>query len=217
MPPERTDGALSFSRGWRTTCTASSAVSPSGPAAPARRWCRRNPAVAALLLIVGLLLTGGALGSTLAALRFRRLAHSESLARQQADRMVEAERVARTRADHHAAEAQAVVDFLIKEMLVAAHPGNTHGRIVTADEILDRAARGIEGRFVAQPLVESSIRHQIALAYFTLGIGTRAVQHAERSRELRSQHLGPEHPLTIDSTLLVAMSLYTAGAFGAAG
>jgi tetratricopeptide (TPR) repeat protein len=109
----------------------------------ARRWCRRNPAVTALLLAFGLLLTCGALGATFAALRFQRLAHSESLAHQQADRMVEAERIARARADRHAAEAQAVV-------------------------------------------------------------------------ELRSQHLGPEHPLTIDSTLLVAMSLHNAGAYGAA-
>ena len=182
----------------------------------ARRWCRRNPAVAALLLVVGLLLIGGALGSTLAALRFRRLAHSESLAHQQADRMVEAERIARARADRHAAEAQAVVDFLINEMLVAAYPGNTQGRTITADEVLARAGRAIEGRFVDQPLVEASIRHQIALAFFTLGIGTRAVQHAERARAMRAQHLGPEHPLTIDSTLLVAMSLHTAGAYGAA-
>jgi len=185
-------------------------------ASVARRWCRRNPAVAALLLVVGFLLTGGAVGSTLAALRFQRLAHSESLARQQADRMVEAERIARSRADHHAAEAQAIVDFLINQMLVAAYPGNTQGRTITADEILDRAGRAIEGRFADQPLVEASIHHQIALAYFILGIGRPALRHAERARELRAQHLGPEHPLTIDSTLLVAMSLNTAGAFGTA-
>ncbi len=55
----------------------------------ARQWCRRNPAVAALVLAFGLLLTCGAVGATFAALRFRRLAHSEPLAHQQADRMVE--------------------------------------------------------------------------------------------------------------------------------
>ncbi len=182
----------------------------------ARRWCRRNPGIAGLLLTVGLLLAVGALGTTLAALRFRHLAQSESLAHQQADRMVEAEQMARGRADHHAAEAQAVVDFLIKEMLIAAYPGNTQGRTITADEILDRAARAIEGRFADQPLVEASIRHQIALAFFILGLGNPAVRHAERARELRAQHLGPEHPLTVDSTLMVAMGFELRGAFGSA-
>ena len=180
------------------------------------RWCRRNPAVAALLLVVGLLLSGGALGATLAALRFQRLARSESLAHQQADRMVEAERIARLRADRNAAEAQAVVDFLIKEMLVAAYPDNTPRRAITADEVLVRAGRAIEGRFTDQPLVEASIRQHIAMAFFTLGIGTQGAQHAERAREIRAQHLGPEDPLTMDSTLLVAASLHNAGAYGAA-
>ena len=130
--------------------------------------------------------------------------------------MIEAERIARARADRHSAEAQAVVDFLIKELLLAARPGNTHGRAITADEVLARASRAIEGRFADQPLVEASIRHQIALAFFTLGIGQRAAEHAECARVTRAHHLGPEHPWTIDSTLLLAMSLHAAGAFGAA-
>ena len=180
------------------------------------RWTRRNPRLAALLLVVGFLLTGGALGSTLAALRFQRMAHSESLARERADQMTAAEREARQQSDHHAAEAQAVVDFLINPMLVAAYPGDTQGRTLTADEILARTSRAIEGRFVDQPLVEATIRHQIALAYFTLAIGKPAVEHAERAREIRVRHLGPDHPLAIDSTLLVAMSLHAAGAYGAA-
>ena len=126
--------------------------------------------------------------------------------------MVEAERIALARADQHAAEAQAVVDFLINQMLSAAYPGNTQGRPITVDEVLACAGRAIEGRFVDQPLVEASIRHQIAQAYFILGIGTPAVQHAQRARELRARHLGLEHVLTIDSTLLAAASLHTAGA-----
>ena len=43
-------------------------------------------------------------------------------------------------ADRHAAEAQATVDFLIKELIAAASPSGKAGRTVTVDEILARRA-----------------------------------------------------------------------------
>ena len=45
------------------------------------RWCRRNPAVAALLTLVAFLLAAGTVASSLAALRFKGLAFSESAAK----------------------------------------------------------------------------------------------------------------------------------------
>jgi hypothetical protein len=171
-----------------------------GAAGLAWRWCRRNPVVAALLLVVGLLLAGGAAASAVAALQFGRLARAEARAREQADRK--------------AAEAQAVVDFLINEMLAAATPDNNVGRTITVDDVLARTGRAIEGRFADQPLVEVSIRNQIGTAYNNLGLGMQAAHHARRAHELRARHLGPEHPSTLDSRLLIARGLQTAAAFG---
>jgi tetratricopeptide (TPR) repeat protein len=166
------------------------------------RWCRRNRTVAALLLVLGILLSGGGVGSLLAALRFQRLARAET--------------VARERADRHAAEARAVTDFLINEMLGAAHPRTETGRTITVDQVLTRAGRAIDGRFADQPLVEASIRYQIAQAYISLGIGRQVVEHAARARDLRTRHLGPEHPETLAATALLAWGLQDTGAFGSA-
>jgi tetratricopeptide (TPR) repeat protein len=187
-----------------------------GAAGIAWRWCRRNPAVATLILALVLLVAGVVLGSTAAAIRFRRLAKSEAMAHRTAERMAEAEQIARERADRHAAEARAVVDFLINEMLLAATPDGKRGRTMTVDDVLARTGRAIEGHFADRPLVEAAIRHQIALAYYRLKLGLRAADHARRARDLRARDLGPEHPLTLDSTLLFAQGLHSSGAFGSA-
>ncbi len=180
------------------------------------RWCRRNQHVAMLLLVIGLLMVGGMVGATVAAIRFERLARSETMAHRTADRMAEAERIARERADRHASESRAVVDFLITEMLAAARPDSKLGRTMTVDEVLARTSRAIEGQFADQPLVEAAIRHQIASAYHTLSMGRRAAEHAERARDLRARNLGPEHPLTLESALLVVQGLHNISAFGTA-
>jgi tetratricopeptide (TPR) repeat protein len=187
-----------------------------GAAGVAWHWCRRNRTVAALILVVGLLLVVGAVGSLAAALRFRSLARAESASRERADRMTAAEREARQQSDRHAAEARAVTDFLINEMLGAAHPGPVAGRTITVDEVLARTGRAIEGRFADQPLVEASIRYQIARAYMSLSIGRPAVEHAARARELWAKHLGPEQHETLEATALLAWSLKDTGAFGSA-
>ncbi len=187
-----------------------------GAAGIAWRWCRRNPAVATLILALVLVVAGVVLGSTAAAIRFRRLANSEAMAHRTAERMVEAEQVARERADRHAAEARAVVDFLINEMLQAAIPDGRRGRTMTVNDVLARTGRAIEGHFADRPLVEAAIRHQIARAYYRLKLGLRAAEHARRALDLRARDLGPEHPLTLDSTLLFAQGLHSSGAFGSA-
>jgi tetratricopeptide (TPR) repeat protein len=56
------------------------------PGERAWRWCKRNPAVAGLLGTVAALLMAGLVGSTAAAFHFRRIADSETAARQSADR-----------------------------------------------------------------------------------------------------------------------------------
>ena len=94
--------------------------------------------------------------------------------------MIEAE-PRNARADRHSAEAQAVVDFLIKELLLAApgqyaRPGHHRGRGSR------RAGRAIEGRFADQPLVEASIQHQIALALVALGGAARLCRTPTRPR-----------------------------------
>ena len=130
------------------------------------------------------------IGSAAAAYRFNSLAHREHAARSVAD---QAERVA----DRRAAEARAVVDFLINDMLGAAAPERKLGQTLTVDDLLARADGLIEGRFAGQPLVESSIRHTIGKTYFKLGRYDKAEHHLVRARDLRAGSLSLEHPDTL--------------------
>ncbi len=63
---------------------------------------------------------------------------------------------------------------------------------VTAKELLDRAARGIESRFADQPRTEAAIRLTIGDAYIALGRYEKAQLHLERSVQLRIAKLGPD-------------------------
>jgi tetratricopeptide (TPR) repeat protein len=184
-----------------------------GPGERAWRWCRRNPAVAALLMLVGLLLTGGVVGSAFAVVHFRQMAQAESLARKEAVQLTVAERQARGAADRKAAEAKAVVDFLVNDMLAAANPENSQGGAVTVENVLAQADKAIAGRFADQPLVEASIRHTIGETYHELGQWPKAEPHVARARDLRGKNLGPEDPATLQSALLLARILHRQGRY----
>ena len=103
----------------------------------------------------------------------------------------------RGEAGRKAAEAQAVVDFLVNDMIASASPIVTMGRTITVEDTLARADETIGGRFASQPLVEAAIRHQMGWVYRHLGRRAKAERHSSRAVELRRGHLGPEHPDTL--------------------
>jgi serine/threonine protein kinase/tetratricopeptide (TPR) repeat protein len=109
------------------------------------------------------------------------------------------------RADAERAIAEAVSEFLQKDLLgqadIAQQPGGEGGRDpdVKVREVLDRAARGIEGKFVDQPLTEAAIRLTIGNVYEALGLDEQAQAHLERSVQLRTAELGADHPDTLTS------------------
>ncbi len=175
-----------------------------GPLGVAWRWCRRNPAVASLLWLLGLLLVGGTIGSSVAAYHYNRLARSERAVRQ-------ATHVALRVADRHATEAQEVIGFFIDDMIGAATPEKKLGRPVSVDEVLARADRAIEGKFPGQPLVEASIRRTLGIADQKIGRLDQAERHLSRARDLRGALLGPEHPETLALSSDLAVVLRDAG------
>ena len=133
------------------------------------------------LLLAGaagiVLLLGGILGTTLGLLQARR----------------EAER-----ARVQAAIAQEVNRFLNEDLLAAVAP-QRQGIEVSMREVLEQAARRIEGRFAAQPLVEASLRHTIGLTYRRLGVYTAAEPHLQRAAEIRRRTQGLEHAETLQA------------------
>jgi serine/threonine protein kinase len=123
----------------------------------------------------------------------------------------------KARADEEARIATAVNNFF-QHLLGQADIGNQpllagaateRNPNVTVRELLDRAARDIEGQFADQPLTEASIRLTMGGAYRALGRYAQAQQHLERAVQLRTAQLGADHPDTLTSKNNLAL-LYKA-------
>lgn len=143
-----------------------------GPGERLWRWSRRNPAVTMLLLLVALLLIGATVGSSIAALRFRRLADSE--------------RDAHLEALSRSAESDAVQGFVVDDLLGAAAGVRARGvESVTVADVLTRAEARIDRKFPDHPLVEAAIRETLGKIRYAMGHYPDAERHLARAYELR--------------------------------
>ncbi|MCA8948652.1 MAG: serine/threonine protein kinase [Planctomycetes bacterium] len=97
-------------------------------------------------------------------------------------------------ADDNVEQANAVLDFLNKDLLAAVAPGAV-GKDATIREVLDVAAEHIEGRFPDRPLVEAAIRRTLAETYRRLGEFPEAERHALHSVELYRDSGGDAEPM----------------------
>ena len=99
----------------------------------------------------------------------------------------------------------AVNDFLLNDVLSEAGSSRQARPDVKPDpdlkvrSALDRAAGGIRGKFVSQPIVEASIQQTIGAAYEDLGLYRESQSHVERALELRRRALGLKDPATLAS------------------
>jgi non-specific serine/threonine protein kinase/serine/threonine-protein kinase len=198
-----------------------------------RKFVRRNrgPVVAAAL--VALALMAGITGTTIGLVQARAEAREKEIARAdeeqqrrdadaqrreavaEKDRAVKAENAARTMATI----AQEVNRFLQVDLLGQADIANQpfqqgavgRNRNITVGELLDRAAKAIEGKFARQPMTEAAIRRTIGATYAALGRHADAERHLERAAQLYSDHLGAEHPETIRSKRALAWLYFWQG------
>lgn len=79
--------------------------------------------------------------------------------------------------------AQAVNQFLDRDILASANPSNEPNRAITLREVVDRASGKIAERFKDQPMVEASIRTTLANTYRGLGEYALAGGHAKAALE----------------------------------
>ncbi|MFB0553676.1 MAG: tetratricopeptide repeat protein [Phycisphaerae bacterium] len=142
-----------------------------------RKFVRRNRALVTGTFIVFVVLIAGLMGIAVFAVKAEQ-------------RRTEAERQARV--------AQAVADFLNKDLLASVDPARARGRDVTVREVLDVASRRIEGRFNDDPLVEASVRNTLGKTYNGLGLYKEAEEHLERALDIRLNRLGRDCRDTLD-------------------
>jgi serine/threonine protein kinase len=105
----------------------------------------------------------------------------------------------RLRAELAENKAQAINDFLLKDLIGAADPHEAQGQKLTVEEVLDKSATRVESAFPDQPELEASVRMAIGSTYLHLGLYKKAEPQLRRALELRQQHLGNEHPDTLQS------------------
>jgi serine/threonine protein kinase len=174
-----------------------------GALAEARKWVRRNRALAASLAAGVLALAAGLAASLVLK---QRADESAGLAE---DRRIEAEDAAalaeerRLLADASTAEAlrqariaDVVADFMNEELLGAVSPFQ-RGIDLTVREVLDEADARIADQFADDPRVEMRLRQTLARSYQALGDYERALHHVERGVELHRAELGERAEDTI--------------------
>ncbi|MDX2036943.1 MAG: serine/threonine-protein kinase [Isosphaeraceae bacterium] len=180
------------------------AARPLGPLGRARRWCRRNPTVAALSGVIGLLIAVGFASALVSAGHFRSLASSERAAKADADRLAEAERVAKRSALQRAEESEAVLGYFVRDMLAAAAPQRIDTGPLTVEEVLRRASKSVGAGFPGRPLVEASVRRMLGSVYHAQAHDNLARPHLERAVAIQSELLGRDDPQTLESLELLA-------------
>lgn len=123
---------------------------------------------------------------------------NEAQARKEAQENAELAQQKSTEAQRQVEVANAVVDFLTKDLLAVAAPqaDKVSGKNVLVREALDKAAQKIElesktgGKFADKPFVEAAIRKTIGTTYMALGLRAKGIPHLERSYELLRGHKG---------------------------
>ena len=159
------------------------------------KWARRQPAVAALLGVVVLVLFGGTAAGVWYGKHERERADRERALHQDAEGQ-------RELAEKHEAQTRAVLRFFQERVLAAARPKGQHGGLgknTTIRVALDAAEPAIAEAFPDQPGLEASVRDALGLTYLYLAEYEAAVKQIKQALTFLRQDRGPTHPDTLSS------------------
>jgi tetratricopeptide (TPR) repeat protein len=175
-----------------------------------RKWAKRRPAVAGLLLGIVVVTLVSVLGITSALLYA--LAGWEEASRKEQEAVLAGdvarkaqvhEARLRQRADEEAETAKQVAQFLsglFEDTDPLAMTGRTFGILhrpeheLTAREVLDRGVKKLNTHLQAQPHIRAALLDKIGNVYLGLGEVDKAAPLLEEAYALRSRRYGPGHP-----------------------
>jgi serine/threonine protein kinase/DNA-binding SARP family transcriptional activator len=178
---------------------------PAGRFERMRRWCRRNPVVAALTAAVALVLVAGTAVSCYFAVDALR---QKQQAEKDRENAVSAE-----------ADTQAFSRFLATHVLAAARPAGLHAGIgwdVKMTDALAAAEKHIDDTFRGRPKAEALARDAIGVTWLHLGRYQEGERQLRRAIALREQVLGPDDPDTLKTGNDLGILLAQAGRTGEA-
>lgn len=180
-----------------------------------RKFVLRNKGAVIAASLILLMLIGGIVGTSWGLYQAEAARRDEALQRVRAEsneKVADQERRAATR---QAELAQAVTKFLQSDMLALASVEGQYeqeaaylGKDVQVRNLLDRAAKNIEGQFTQQPLVEAEIRWTIGVTYRRLGEPQLAIPHLMKCVTIRRQQLGDDDPSTMNAMNSLAVAYH---------
>ena len=107
------------------------------------------------------------------------------------------------------AESEAVINFLAMDVLRAVR--TIKGQDATVADLLNVAAKNLEGKFQDQPVIEARIRWNLGMAYRSLGDSRAAITFLERSYQLRRECFGENNsPTTFTKNYLALAYIHAA-------
>jgi serine/threonine protein kinase/Flp pilus assembly protein TadD len=155
----------------------------------AARFIRRHRAMASAAALAFLLLTAGVVGTTYGMFQAVEQRDAANDAR-------DALKLAKERAEHEAARAKSVSDFLTR-LIESTDPFGEYGlggQDVTVLQMLDREAARIETEFAGQPNLEAEVRTTLGVAYRNLARIDDAERQLKRALQLHAQADGENSP-----------------------
>jgi eukaryotic-like serine/threonine-protein kinase len=166
-----------------------------------RKYVRRHRLGVGVALGLGVLLLAFA---TTTAAQARRIAAQRDLANAERDR-----------ANREAAGAKRVTDFLTR-MFNVSNPSEARGSVITAREILDRAATDLESGLDKDPELQARMMTTIGVVYERLGLLTRAQSLLEKALHVRRTTVGLDHPETLETACELGVVYMEQGRYPAA-
>jgi serine/threonine protein kinase/Tfp pilus assembly protein PilF len=171
------------------------------------KWSRRHADWVAGAVVV---LLFGVVGTGVSAWL---IVGQRDVAREAAKTAHEAEEKSR----QEAAIATAVNGFLqhlLSQAAIWNQPsGRERNRDIAVREVLDRAAKEIDGKFAGQELTEAAIRWTLGDAYHAMGALPEAEKHLKRCLALRQEKLSAEHHDTLQTINKLAMFYLDCGRY----
>src|SRR5262249_37629661 len=134
----------------------------------------------------------------------RAISEREAKEREAAGRE-EAEAKAQT-AKMDAAEARAVLRFLLLNVLRAESPHGDSMKDLAIRGALEQAETKVEAGIEDQPLIQATIHAVVAQSFQQLRAEDAAIKPLERAVELRRGCYGPGHPSTLRTMMLLGVA-----------
>jgi serine/threonine protein kinase/tetratricopeptide (TPR) repeat protein len=130
---------------------------------------------------------------------------------------VQAGRIARERdrANQEAASATQVLEFLVG-LFNVSDPGEARGNSLTAREILDKGAQGIDGKLDAHPQNQARLQETIGKVYSHLGLYGAAEPLFKRALQTNRRLRGEDSPETLRAAAGLAETYFRQGRYSEA-